>query len=235
MQTESTHQHLTIKKWAEEDRPREKLLKKGVNSLSNAELIAILIGSGNKDETAVELAKRILNSVDNNLHELSKKTINDLSRFKGIGQVKAISIVAAVELGRRRKASEILKREKITSTNDSIELFRSKMIDLPHEEFWAVLLNQANQIIDFYKISQGGINATVTDIKLIIKFALEKTASAIVVAHNHPSGSPTPSEADIDVTKKIKDAAAFFDILLLDHIIITTEKSYSFAENKFIL
>jgi len=225
---------LGIKSWAEEDRPREKLLEKGRQVLTEAELIAILIGSGSRDETAVELSKRILASVGNNLNDLGKLNVIELTKFKGIGEAKAISIVAAMELGRRRKATEIFKRDKITSSKDVYEIMRSLLIDLPHEEFWLLLLNRANFVIKKEMISRGGISGTVVDTKIVFKTAIENYASSIIICHNHPSGNLKPSEADIRITKNIKEAGKLMEIQLLDHLILTESGFFSFAdENLF--
>jgi len=221
---------LTIKTWAEDDRPREKLLSKGRQALSDAELIAILIGSGSRNETAVELSKKILVSASNNLNELSKLSINDLTKFKGIGEAKAISIVAALELGRRRKETETTKREKIISSKSAFEIMKPTFIDLPHEEFWILLLNRSNAVIKKECISRGGVSGTVVDTKIILKMALENLASAIMLFHNHPSGNLKPSEADIKITKNIKEASKLMDIQLLDHIIMTDDNFYSFND-----
>jgi DNA repair protein RadC len=230
MAMEDNKPSLTIKSWAEEDRPREKLLEKGRHVLTEAELIAILIGSGNREETAVELSKRILVSVGNNLNELGKLTVSELSRFKGIGEAKAISIIAALELGRRRKETEITKREKITSSKDVFELMRPLMIDLPHEEFWLLMLNRANVVIKKEIISRGGVAGTVVDNRIIFKTALENYASSIIVCHNHPSGNLKPSDADLSITKKIKEVGKIMEIQLLDHLIITENGFYSFVD-----
>jgi len=223
-----------IKSWAEDDRPREKLLLKGRQVLSDAELIAILIASGNKEETAVELSKRILSSVSNNLNELSKLSVNDLIKFKGIGDAKAISIIAALELGRRRKETETAKREKITSSKIAFELMQSVFMDLPHEEFWVLLLSRSNNILKKECISRGGVSGTVVDKKLIFKSAVENLASSIILFHNHPSGNLTPSQEDIKITKEIKEAGRIMDIQLQDHIIIADSKYYSFADEGMI-
>ena len=224
------YKNLSIKDWSLEDRPREKLLSKGISSLSDAELIAIIIGSGTRDESAVELSKRILGSVQHNLNELGKLSVDDLQKYKGIGEAKAIGIVAALELGRRRKLSEIIDRQKITSSHDIYEIFHPLLADLPHEEFWIVLLNRSNKIIERQKISQGGISGTVTDVRLILRMALEKLASSLILCHNHPSGNQQPSEADISITQKVKESSKLMDISLLDHIIITDGSYYSFAD-----
>lgn len=228
------YKNLSIKEWSLEDRPREKLLAKGISSLSDSELIAIIIGSGTKDESAVQLSKRILGSVQNNLNELGKLTVSDLQKHKGIGEAKAIGIMSALELGRRRKLSESINREKISSSNDIYEIFHALLADLPHEEFWIVLLNRSNKIIDRQKISQGGISGTVTDIRLMMKAALDKLASSIVLIHNHPSGNTKPSEADISITQKVKESGKLMDITLLDHIIITDGSYFSFADEGLI-
>lgn len=224
------YKNLSIKEWSLEDRPREKLLSKGISSLTDAELIAIIIGSGSKDESAVELSKRILGSVHHNLNELGKLSTNDLQKYRGIGEAKAIGIVAALELGRRRKLSENINRQKITSSQDIYELFHPLLADLHHEEFWVLLLNRSNKIIDRVKISQGGISGTVTDIRLILKLALEKLATSIILCHNHPSGNIQPSDADITITQKIKESGKLMDVTLLDHIIVADRMYYSFAD-----
>ncbi len=222
--------HLTIKDWAVEDRPREKLLKKGVQSLSDAEIIALLIGSGTRNESAVELSKKVLKSANNNLNELGKLDISELTKTKGIGQAKAITIQAALELGRRRKISDILNKKKITQSKDVYELFQPIIGDLPYEEFWILLLNRSNKIIEKIKISQGGIAGTVIDVKIILKQALEKLASSIVLCHNHPSGNRNPSKADDTITNKLKNGSEFMDIQVLDHIIIADTEYFSYAD-----
>jgi len=221
---------LSIKNWAPDDRPREKLMNKGINSLSDAELIAILIGNGTKNESAVNLAKKMLSVVNNNLNELAKLNLSDLKKTKGIGDAKAITIMAAMELGRRRKLSDIIEKKKITSSRDIFELFSAKIGDLPHEEFWIILLNRSNTIIDYHKISQGGISGTVIDIRLILKEAIEKLASALIICHNHPSGNIKPSDADIQITKKLKEAGLYMEINLLDHVVVSDNSFYSFAD-----
>lgn len=221
---------LSIKEWSIDDRPREKLLSKGISSLSDAELIAVIIGSGTRDESAVEVSKKILNAVNYNLNELGKRSVVELQKFKGIGEAKAISITAALELGRRRKAAEVTERLKISSSQDVYELFHSILADLPHEEFWVLFLNRSNKILDKQKISQGGISGTVTDIRIILKLAIEKSASSIILCHNHPSGNNNPSEPDISITKRIKESGSLMEISLLDHIIVTDGAYYSFAD-----
>ena len=223
-------QTLTIKSWAEEDRPREKLLEKGRHVLTDAELIAILIGSGSKNETAVELSKRILSANENDLNELARLSVNDLMKFKGIGEAKAITIVAAIELGRRRKDTEIQKRHRINMSRDIFDIFHRHFLDLPHEEFWVLLLNRSNTVIRKERISLGGVSGTVVDPKIVFKSALEYLACAIILCHNHPSGNLKPSEEDIRLTKKMKEAGSLLEIPVLDHIIISNEGYYSFAD-----
>jgi DNA repair protein RadC len=224
------YKKLNIKDWAEEDRPREKLLKNGSRSLTDAELIAILIGSGNTEETAVELSKRILSTSGNNLNELGRKSIDYLKSFKGIGEAKAITIVAALELGKRRKEAEVFSKKTITVSNDAFQYFLPTLGDLNHEEFWVLLLDRGNKIQDSFRISQGGISGTVIDVRIILKPALEKQSSNIILCHNHPSGTLHPSQADRQITTKIKDAAKLMDISVLDHIIIGQNKYFSFAD-----
>ncbi len=224
----------SIKFWAEEDRPREKLLDKGRHVLSEAELIAILIGSGNKEDSAVELSKKILASANNDLNLLAKLSVHDLMKFNGVGQAKAISIVAALELGRRRKDTDSSKKVKITGSRDVYSIMKPIMLDLPHEEFWMLLLNRANFVIKKELISKGGIAGTVVDTKLIFNSALSHFASAIIICHNHPSGNLKPSNADRSITKKIKEAGQLLDIALLDHIIISDNDFYSFADETIL-
>ncbi|OFY89025.1 MAG: hypothetical protein A3K10_17635 [Bacteroidetes bacterium RIFCSPLOWO2_12_FULL_31_6] len=223
-------ENFNIKSWAEEDRPREKLILKGRNALSDAELIAILIGSGSRKETAVQLSKKILSSINNDLNKLGKLTISDLTKFNGIGEAKAISIIAALELGRRRKDAESEKKETIKSSNDAYTIMLNVLSDLPHEEFWVVYLNRKNEVLKKENISKGGINGTVADVKIIFKHAIEQLASSIVLFHNHPSGGLTPSNEDIKLTKKIKETGVLMDTLVIDHIIIGEKKYYSFAD-----
>ena len=202
---------LKITEWAIEDRPREKMMLHGIRALSNAELIAILIGSGNVDETAVELSQRILNSAGNSLNNLGKYGMDDFVKpFKGIGEAKAISIMAALEIGRRRRDEELPRRPSISGSADVYNLLRGQMIDLPHEEFWVLLLNRAHRVMDTIKVSQGGTSATVVDVKLVMRSALQQLASAVILCHNHPSNNLNPSQADDRVTEKIKSAAALF-------------------------
>jgi DNA repair protein RadC len=223
-------ENLPISSWAEDDRPREKLINLGRHALSDAELIAILIAIGNKEETAVGLSQRILASVKNNLNELCKLSINDLKKFRGIAEAKAICIIAAFELGRRRKESGVLKREKILTSMDAYNFFRPQLMDLPHEEFWVILLNRSNHVLKKEMISRGGVTGTVVDSKIIFKAAIELLASSVILCHNHPSGNKKPSEQDIQVTKKLKETGRLLEIPVLDHVIICENGYYSFAD-----
>ncbi len=222
--------HLNIKSWAEEDRPREKLLLKGKASLSDAELLGILIATGIQNMTAVDIAKVILQSVQNDLNQLARLSVKDLAKFKGIGEAKAITIVSALELGRRKKATESAEKPRIRSSNDAYEVLRPYLSDLSHEEFWIILLNRANEVIKCEKISSGGVSGTVADPKIIFKYALENLASAIILSHNHPSGNLNPSQADKDLTKKLKAAGNNLDIPVLDHLIFTDKTYFIFAD-----
>lgn len=222
--------NLTIKDWAEDDRPREKLRDKGAQQLSNAELLAILLGSGTKTETAVDVAKRVLTIAKNDLTELGKKTLSDFMQVKGIGEARAITIMAALELGRRRRSEKSEEPDKITGAADAADIFTSILGDLPHEEFWVLFLNRGNKIIEKRKVGQGGLSATVVDTRLIAKLAINNLASGIIVAHNHPSGNLQPSSNDKQITNKLNEALALFDITLIDHIIVSNNKYYSFAE-----
>jgi len=221
---------LTIKKWAEDDRPREKLIKHGKAALSDAELIAILLGCGNLKETAVDLAKRILLSVENNLPELGKVGMAELVKFPGVGKAKALSIIAALELGRRRKESEFLEKKVIQNSQDAFRYMEPLLGDLPHEEFWVIYLNRSNKVIRRENVSRGGISGTVADSRLIFKSAIEALASGIIVAHNHPSGGLKPSDADLQLTRRLAQAGHMLEVPLLDHLIITDKAYYSFAD-----
>ncbi|WP_187263082.1 RadC family protein [Pontibacter beigongshangensis] len=221
---------LNIKGWAEEDRPREKLLLKGKAALSDAELIAILIGSGTPKLTAVDVAKLILAAVNNDLNELAKLSVNDLKKHKGIGEAKAIAIVSALELGRRRKETQATAKTRITCSTDIYNYIKPQLLDLPHEEFWIILLNRANIVMRKEAISTGGVAGTVADPKIIFKKALEQLASSVILVHNHPSGNLKPSAADIALTKKMKEAGTLLDLPILDHIIFTDNDYYSFAD-----
>lgn len=222
--------YLSIKCWAEEDRPREKLLLKGKAALSDAELIGILLGSGSSSLSAVDLAKLILSQNDHNLDRLARLSVHDLMKFKGIGEAKAITIVSALELGRRRKESTPEKRPKITCSKDVYNLIRPNLLDLSHEEFWVIIMNRSNQVIASQPISSGGVSGTVADPKMIFKKALDYLASSIILVHNHPSGNINPSEADKQLTIKMKEAGKFLDIPVLDHVIFTDNNYFSFAD-----
>ncbi len=221
----------SIKNWSQDDQPREKLLYKGKAALSDAELVAILIGSGNREESAVALCKRILASTDNNLSKLGKLSIKQLTAFKGIGEAKAISIIAALELGRRRRGEEALDKKKITSSKSVFELMQPIIGELPHEEFWIVYLNNSNKVIYKNQLSKGGITGTLVDTRLVLKTALEVGAVGLILSHNHPSGTLKPSQADKEVTLKLKTAAQSLDIKVLDHLIITEQSYFSFADD----
>jgi len=222
--------HITIKSWAEEDRPREKLSGQGRRALTDAELIAILIGSGNRDESAVELSKRILHHYNNDLTKLGKATIEQLCQFKGIGEAKAISIIAALEVGRRRNDTDMATPDMITSSRDAYNIIRPFMLDLAHEEFWILLLNQNNKVLGKELISKGGVTGTMADPKIIFSAALRYSAASIMLTHNHPSGNLKPSQQDIELTKKMTSAGRLLDIKVLDHLIITDSGFYSFAD-----
>ena len=223
-------QTFTIKNWSEDDKPREKLMLKGSTSLSDAELVAILIGSGSRDESALSLSKRILSSVDNKLNTLDKLSIKQLMKFKGIGEAKAISIAAALELGKRRKSEEKSIPKVISSSRDVFEIMQPIIGELPHEEFWVVYLNNSNKVIYKSQLSKGGMTGTVVDVRLIFKMALEQGAVSIILTHNHPSGKLQASEADKQITTKLKIAGDQLDIKVLDHIIITELGYFSFQD-----
>jgi DNA repair protein RadC len=224
----------SIKNWSQDDQPREKLRDKGKSALSDAELVAILIGSGNRDESAVALCKRIFASVDNNLSELGKLSLKQLMAFKGIGEAKAITIAAALELGRRRRSGDALEKKKITSSASVFELMQPVIGELPHEEFWIVYLNNSNKVIQKNQLSKGGITGTLVDVRLALKTALEVGATGIILAHNHPSGTLKPSEADKQLTSKLNTAAKSLDIKVLDHLIITEKAYFSFADENIL-
>ena len=221
---------MSIKFLAEDDRPREKFLLKGKSALSDSELLAIILGSGNNEDSAVELARKILSSVDYNWQKLSKLSIKDLMKFKGIGEAKAISVAAALEIGRRKAAQEIPEKEKVTSVNDLYKIFSQYLSDLQTEEFWAIFLNQKNHVIYKTQISKGGISGTLVDVRVIFRIAIEHFATSVVVAHNHPTGNLTPSQPDISITRRIKEAGYLLDIKLLDHLIIGENSFFSFSE-----
>lgn len=226
--------HFSIKNWSEDDQPREKLLYKGKNTLSDAELVAILIGSGSRNESAVELCKRILQQNNNQLHQLQKQSIQQLMQFKGIGEAKAITIVAALELAKRLQLSETKELTKIGSSEDVFKLMQPIIGDLPHEEFWVLLLNNSNKVIYKLQLSKGGLTQTVVDIRMLFKTALEHLATALILVHNHPSGQLVASGADKDITQKIKLASNSLDIKLLDHLIITQTGYFSFADDDIL-
>lgn len=221
---------LSIKDLSDDDKPREKLLLKGRNSLSDAELLAILIGSGSREESAIALCQRILNGTQNNLNQLAKLSVKELMTYKGIGEAKAISIVAALELGRRRKSSEGIEQRAIQSSEQAYEEFRAVLEDLPHEEFWVLLLNRANKVISKQLVGRGGISSTSADVRIILKLALDHLASGIILGHNHPSGNLKPSQADKLLTNKVKEAAQLIDIQVLDHLIIGNNAYLSFMD-----
>jgi DNA repair protein RadC len=221
---------MSIKFLAEDDRPREKFLLKGKSVLSDSELLAIILGSGNNEDSAVELARKILASVDYNWQKLSKLSIKDLMKFKGIGEAKAISVAAALEIGRRKAAQEIPEKEKVTSVNDLYKIFSQYLSDLQTEEFWAIFLDQKNHVIYKTQISKGGISGTLVDVRVIFRIAIEHLATSVVVAHNHPTGNLTPSQPDISITRRIKEAGDLLDIKLLDHLIIGENSFFSFSE-----
>jgi DNA repair protein RadC len=224
------YEKLSIKQWAVEDRPREKMLKHGFASLSNAELMAILIGSGNRNESAVELSRRILSDFNNDLDILGKTSTDKLMGYKGMGEAKTINVLAALELGKRRQLDGHKKLTKITSSADVYNLFAIELAELQHEEFWILYLDRGNNVVDKSKISQGGVSGTVIDVRIIMKKAIEKLVSSLILVHNHPSQNLTPSKADIDITHKTNNAAALLDIKVLDHIIVAGNNYTSFAD-----
>ncbi|MCB4807730.1 DNA repair protein RadC [Tamlana sp. 62-3] len=232
MQEKSTS--FSIKNWSQDDQPREKLLHKGKGALSDAELVAILIGSGNREESAVALCKRILASVNNNLSELGKLSIKQLMAFKGIGEAKAVSISAALELGRRRRGEEALQKKQITSSHSVFEMMQPIIGELQHEEFWIIYLNNSNKVIQKNQLSKGGITGTLVDVRLVLKQALEVGATSLILSHNHPSGTLKPSSADKQITAKLKVAAQSLDIKVLDHVIITEKAYFSFADEAIL-
>lgn len=221
---------LSISQWALEDRPREKMMEKGATALSDAELLAILIGSGNTEESAVELMRRLLQSCDNNLNSLAKWEVADYSRFKGMGPAKSITVMAALELGKRRKLQSVKERQQIICSKDIYEIFQPVMCDLEREEFWILLLNQAAKLIDKIRISTGGIDGTYADVRTILREALLQRATQIVVAHNHPSGNVRPSQPDKTLTEHIRKAAGTMNIRLIDHVIVCEDAYFSFAD-----
>ena len=221
----------SIKNWATEDRPREKMLEKGREALSDAELIAILIGSGNNNESAVDLSRRILKDVDDNLIQLSQLSINDLMIYNGIGEAKAVSIAAALELGRRRRFAEVARQTIVKNSKDAFEYFYMHISDIEHEQLWVMLLNPANKVIKMAKVSDGGVNGTTADPKRIFKMALENNATALMLCHNHPSGNVLPSDSDKALTRNIVNGGKILEIKILDHIIVGIDKYFSFADS----
>lgn len=222
--------YLKIKDWSPGDRPREKLLQRGAASLTDAELIAILLGSGTVTNSAVDVAKQILAKAGHSLHDLARLSVKDLMKVRGVGTARAVSIVAAMELGRRRIGSDADEKPRITCSRDVFDLLRPALMDVPHEEFWVLLLNRANRVIKTLQVSQGGVSGTVADPRIIFKSALEELASGIILAHNHPSGNLMASQADKDLTRKIRDGARLLDVQVLDHLIVAGQKYYSFAD-----
>lgn len=222
--------NFAIKYWSEDDKPREKLILKGKSALSDAELIAILIGSGTRNESAVELSKRILISTDNNLNVLGKLSMKQLIAFKGIGEAKAISIIAAMELGRRRRAEDVLELAKVSSSKTVFDIMQPILGELPHEEFWVLYLNNSNKVMYKTQISKGGITGTLVDTRIIYKIALEYNATSLILCHNHPSGVLQASDADKQITRKLKEAGKQLDVLVLDHVIVTETSYFSFAD-----
>jgi len=225
----------TLKSWAVEERPREKVMANGIQYLSDAELLALLMGSGTRNTTAVELARKILGGVGNNLHELGRQSISDLQKVKGVGPAKSITIMAAMELGRRRSGAHHVDKVPVKSSETVFQLFHPLMGDLEHEEFWLLMLNRANRVLGRFKVSQGGLSGTVIDTRIILKKALDNLASSIIVCHNHPSGNMQPSDADVKITEKLKKAAEMLEIKLLDHIIIADKSYFSFADEGLII
>ena len=228
------NQYQSIKFWAEDDRPREKLLLKGKSVLSDAELVAILIGSGTRDLSAVDLAKQILNGVGNNLNELGKQNVSDLCKFKGIGEAKAVSIITALELGLRRRVAGALVRNKISSSKDVYEIMLPHIGDLMHEEFWVLFLSNSNHVLSKSQVSKGGITGTLADVRTIYRNAITNNCTSIVACHNHPSGQLKPSEADKRLTQKIREAGVLLNVKLLDHVIVSEKGFYSFADNSIL-
>jgi DNA repair protein RadC len=224
----------SIKSWAEDDRPREKLQLKGKSALSDAELIAILIGSGSRSESAVDLSKRILKSIDNNINKLGKLSVLDLQKFKGIGEAKAISIITALELGRRRRLEDALELSKITSSQEVFNIMQPIIGELQHEEFWIIYLNNSNKVLFKEQSSKGGLTGTLVDVRLVFKKAIELFSTGIILCHNHPSGKLQPSNADKLITSKLKSAGETLDIKVLDHLIITENAYFSFADENLM-
>ena len=221
---------IPMRNWAEEDLPGQKMLLKGVNSLSDAELLAIIIGTGIKDNSSLEIAKQMLGFSDNNLNKFWRSDFSDLKKFTGIGEKRAIKLLAIFALARRRNESETLSKQKVVSSRDAFEIFHSLIGDLPYEEFWMLILSKANKVLKKVRISEGGVSGTVVDPKKIYKIALDHHSSSLILGHNHPSGNTQPSEADHKITKKIKECGILLDIAVLDHIIVGDDRYYSFAD-----
>lgn len=226
--------NLTIKKWALEDRPREKLLTKGKNNLSNAELIAILLGSGTRSVSALDLARNILQENANSLNAVAQLGIKDLKRFKGIGEAKAVAIVSALELGRRRKPDDQRLKPRLMTADETFNFMKADLQDLKHEEFWVILLKRNQEVINKYRVSSGGVSGTLVDPKMIFKRAVDELSAAVILVHNHPSGNPRPSQADIRLTHKIKEAGRLLDISVIDHLIFTNNAFFSFSDEKMM-
>jgi len=231
----STYQSRALKSWAVEERPREKVMANGIQYLSDTELLAILVGSGTRNVTAVELARKILGKAGNSLHTLGRQTVADLLKIKGVGPAKAIAVMAAMELGRRRAGRHQAEKIPVKSSETVFSIFHPLMGDLDHEEFWLLMLNRANKVLGRYKVSQGGLSGTVIDTRIILKKALDNLASSIIVCHNHPSGNNQPSDADVKITEKLKKAAEMLEIKLLDHVIIAEKSYFSFADEGLII
>jgi DNA repair protein RadC len=231
----SNYQSHTLKSWAVEERPREKGLANGIQYLTDAELLAILVGSGTRNITAVELARAILGKAGNNLHELGRQSVGDLVKIKGVGPAKAIIVLAAMELGRRRTGMHQVEKVSIKSSETVFKLFHPLLGDLDHEEFWLLMLNRSNKVLGRFKVSQGGLSGTVIDTRIILKKALDNLASSIIVCHNHPSGNNQPSDADVKITEKLKKASEMLEIKLLDHVIIADKSYFSFADEGLII
>lgn len=226
--------NLPIKQWLADERPREKLMLKGKASLLDSELLAILIGSGSNNESAVALARRILGDVNNSLIGLSKLSINDLTSYKGIGEAKAINIIAAMELVNRKREAKVKQQNKIICSADIYEYFQTEFAGTSFEGFWIIMLNIRNEIIKKVKISDGGTSETIVDIKKIFKQAIDSKAKNIILCHNHPSNNIKPSQADINITKKLSEGAKLLDLSIVDHVIFGEDKYYSFADSGII-
>ena len=226
--------YVSVKNWALEDRPREKLMMKGASALSDSELLAILIGSGTREKSAVQVCQDILGEADNDLNKLARYNVSDLTQFKGIGPAKAITIVAALELGRRRKNTGAQEIKKISCSRDAYQVLYPKLTDLNHEEIWALFLNRSNRVESIRRVSEGGISSTVLDVRLVLREALNRYASGIILGHNHPTNNCVPSEQDIKITAKLKEAAKIMDISLLDHLILCGDNYYSFADENMM-